>query len=158
MESNNNRYTHFFRYASKLLFAFLFVLLTTEVHSQQNLSVIANHEGTPSELSFSELKSVFMGEKQRWGSGKKVVIALMKTRHKIGEEVCDKVYNMKPDQMNKFWLSLVFQGKASAPYFFNTTSELQDFVAQNPGAIGIIEESVNTSDIKTVAINGKKSL
>lgn len=151
---------HFPSFIPKIALAILLVFLWPRVYAQQNLSVIANQEGTPASLSFSELRSVFLGEKQRWSSGKKVVIALLKTTHnnKVGLAICDRIYDMKPDEMNKYWLALVFQGRASAPYFFNTTSELQDFVAQNPGAIGIIDESVNTADIKTVIVDGKKTL
>ena len=140
---------------------FLSLLLTTavtKVCAQQSLSVVANQKGAPSELSFKELKSIFLGEKQRWDAGNKVLIALMKTNTKLGLTVCNKVYDMKPDQMNKYWLALVFQGKVSAPYYFNSTTDLQNFVAQNPGAVGILDESVDNSEIKTVAVDGKKSI
>lgn len=157
MKSNTDIYMNFANRASKVVFGLLFIFLATKAHSQ-SLAVIANPEGTPSELSFSDLKSVFMGERQRWSSGKKVLIALLKTRNKIGVDVCDKVFNMKPDEMNKYWLALVFQGKASAPYFFNSTADLQDFVADNPGAIGIIDDSVTSADIKTILVDGKKVL
>ncbi|WP_373513254.1 hypothetical protein [Persicitalea sp.] len=140
-----------------LILSFLF-LMATQAHAQQSLSVIANQEGAPAELSSKELKSVFRGEKQRWDAGNKILIALMKTNTKLGLTVCDKVYGMKPDQMNKYWLALVFQGKVSAPYYFNSTTDLQNFIAQNPGAVGILDESVDTSEIKTVAVDGRKSI
>lgn len=144
----------------KIVLVLLLSLLVPRAYAQQSLAVIANKEGTPTSLSFSELKSVFMGEKQRWSSGKKVVIALLKTTHnnKVGLEVCDRIYDMKPDEMNKYWLALVFQGRASAPYFFNSISELKDFIAQNPGAIGIIDESMSTADVKTIVVDGKRTL
>jgi ABC-type phosphate transport system substrate-binding protein len=153
-------YMYITDYVPKIFLSCLLVLVMTRAYSQQSLAVIANQEGPPASLSFSELKSVFLGEKQRWSSGNKVIIALIKTtnNNKVGLAVCDKIYRMKPDEMNKYWLALVFQGRASAPFFFNTTTELQNFVAQTPGAIGIIDENMNTSDIKTVVVDGKKSL
>ena len=142
----------------RLVLSFLVMMAVTQAYSQESLSVIANQEGAPTELSFKELKSVFLGEKQRWDAGNKVMIALMKTNTKLGLTVCSKVYGMKPDQMNKYWLALVFQGKVSAPYYFNSSTDLQNFVAQNPGAVGILDESVNNSEIKTVSVDGKKSI
>ncbi len=134
-------------------------LFITATHTYaQSLSVIANQEGAPAELSSKELKSVFRGEKQRWDAGNKILIALMKTNTKLGLTVCNEVYGMKPDQMNKYWLALVFQGKVSAPYYFNSTTDLQNFIAQNPGAVGILDERVDTSEVKTVAVDGKKSI
>ena len=141
-----------------LLMSFLSLAAVTQVCAQETLSVVANQKGAPSELSFKELRSVFLGEKQRWDTGNKVLIALMKTNTKLGLTVCNRVYDMKPDQMNKYWLALVFQGKVSAPYYFNSTTELQNFVAQNPGAVGILDESIDNSEIKTVAVDDKKTI
>jgi len=121
------------------------------------LSAISNQKGSPSAMNFSELKSIFKGEKQRWPDGTKISIALMKTNNPVGQNICKKIYDMSGDELNKFWLALVFQGKVSAPNFFNSVDELEEFVAQNPGAIGIVNEQANTSAIKTLTINGKKT-
>jgi hypothetical protein len=43
------------------------------------------------------------------------------------------------DQLNKFWLALVFQGKAKAPVFYGSSTDVENYVAQNPGAIGVVE-------------------
>ena len=123
-----------------------------------NLTVITNQNGSPSELKFSQLKSILMGEKQRWPGGTKITIALMKTNTAAGKNTSRKIYDMSGDELNKFWLALVFQGKAQAPAFFNSAADLQNFVAKNPGSIGIIDQVIPSDEIKTVIIEGKKSL
>ena len=143
---------------STLVVMCFFLLKFSPAQAQQSLYVIANQKGAPASLSSTELISVMKGERQRWADKNKVVIALIKTNNPLGEAISTKVFDMKPDELNKYWLALVFQGKASAPVFFHTVSELQNFVAQNLGAIGIIDQPVNTPEIKTVAVNGKKSL
>ena len=122
------------------------------------LTVISNQNGSPASMKFSELRSVFMGEQQRWRSGTKITIALMKTNTPAGKNTSQKIYGMSSDELNKFWLALVFQGKAQAPNFFNSATELENFVAQNPGAIGILDQFNANDDIKTVMVEGKKSL
>src|SRR6476659_2729473 len=122
------------------------------------LTVISNQNGSPSSMKFSELRSVFMGEQQRWRSGTKITIALMKTNTPAGKNTSQKIYGMSSDELNKFWLALVFQGKAQAPNFFNSAAELENFVAQNPGAIGIVDQLDANDGIKTVLVEGKKSL
>ena len=99
-----------------------------------------------------------MGEQQRWRNGTKITIALMKANTTAGKNTSLKVYGMSGDELNKFWLALVFQGKASAPNFFNSAAELENFVAQNPGAIGILDQVALNDEIKTIAVEGKKSL
>jgi hypothetical protein len=44
--------------------------------------------------------------------------------------------------MQKFWLSLVFQGRANPPIFLDTDEEIIIYVQKNPGSIGVIHEGV----------------
>jgi hypothetical protein len=141
----------------KILLLALFIAASLSVKAQENLTVIGNQTGSPSELRFSELRSVFMGEKQRWKGGVKITIALMKTNTAAGKNTSRKIYDMSGDELNKFWLALVFQGKAQAPLFFNSAVDLQNYVAKNPGAIGILDQVVSSDEIKTISIEGKKS-
>lgn len=126
-----------------------------EVYAQETISVIGNSKGVPTTMNFNEFKNVMKGEKQRWSDGTKIVIALMKTGTPVGQVSSKKIYNMSGDELNRFWLALVFQGKASAPTFFNSLSELEAFVAQTPGAIGIVKRAPS-NESKLVAIDGKK--
>lgn len=135
----------------------LFLFVSVSSFGQENLTVIGNGKGAPTELKMSQLISVLKGEKQRWSDGTKVVIALMKTNTPVGTVTSKKVFNMSGDQLNKHWLALVFQGKADPPSFFNSVSELEMFVSQTPGAIGIIGQPATIAQ-KTIIIDGKKYL
>jgi len=124
---------------------------------QVSLSAIGNVSGAPAEMKQTELKAILMGEKQRWKNGKRIVIALMKTNTALGKTTSTKIYDMSGDELNKYWLSLVFQGKAQAPVFFTSVSDLQNFVAQNPGAIGIVDKPIASNEVRAVMIDGKSS-
>ena len=121
----------------------------------ESLTVICNQKGTPSAMKLSELKAVMKGEKQRWNSGTKVTVALMKTTTAGGKNTAQFIYNMSGDALLKFCLGLAYQGNAHAPKFFNTTSELENFVAQNPGAIGVIDQPLTNNELKIIKIDGK---
>lgn len=92
----------------------------------------------------------------RWPDGTKVIIALLKSSTPIGVSTSKKIYNMSANELNKYWLALVFQGKADAPNFFNSESELEDFVSQTNGAIGVITRP--TANNKVILIDGKRFL
>jgi hypothetical protein len=137
--------------------AFLFLSVTARSQTEM-LTVISNDKGAPAELKLSDLKSIFLGEKQRWRNGNKISIALMKTSTPAGMYTCKKIYDMSSDELKKFWLALVFEGKADAPAFFNTTAELENFVAENPGAIGIIDQQPASADTHIILVDGRKTL
>ena len=124
---------------------------------ETELTIVGNNQSVPSEMNLSQLKSVLRGERLRWNDGSKVVIALMKTNTSVGTNTCQKLYKMSGNELNKYFLALVFQGKVKAPTFFNSESELEYFVAQTPGAIGVLNKTVDSS-LKTILVDGKKQI
>jgi hypothetical protein len=142
-----------------IIFGFLSAFALQAVRAQDGpLTVIANPKSVPSEMKMTQVKSILKGEKLRWDDGTKVVIALMKTNTPVGSKTCRKVYNMSENEVNKYFLALVFQGKVKAPTFFNSVSDLEAFVAETPGAIGVIEKASSGASIKTVMVDGKRQI
>ena len=121
------------------------------------LMVVSHYKGALGSMKMSELKSVFKGERQRWNDGTKVSIVLMKTTTPVGQSTCEKIYNMSGDKVKRFWLGLSFSGKADPPKFCDSITELETFVAQNPGAIGIVDKVSAEVNLKTIMIDGKNS-
>ena len=144
--------------SNKFLLIVLMICTGFVAKSQQPaLVAVGNSADVPADMKFSELKSILMGERQRWKNGDKILIALMKTNTPAGKTISAKIYDMTGDELNKFWLALVFQGRAQAPSFFNSADELEKFVAQNPGAIGILDKPADHPDIRPITINGQKT-
>ena len=139
------------------LLCFVFFICTSNVNAQDMLTVIGNNKGVPAQMRMNQLVSVLRGERQRWSDGTKVVIALMKTNTPVGMVTLRKVYNMTENEFNKKWLALVFQGKADAPTFFNSVTELENFVSQTPGAIGILN-SISNNSTRSITVEGKKGI
>jgi ABC-type phosphate transport system substrate-binding protein len=151
-----NKFIHY------ILPAILFVLLSlTGVQSiqaqDQAIMVIANDKGVPTSMTMKELKSVMLGEKQRWADGTKVSIAFMKANTAVGSATAKKIMGMTGDQLNKFWLALVFQGKAKAPVFYGSSTDVENYIAQNPGAIGVVEAGYTLKSGHVVTIDSKKT-
>ncbi len=146
----------------KILLSFIVIASILSLSSatsvdEPNIMVIANEKGAPTTLTIKELKSIFQGEKQRWNDGTKISIAFMKSSTPVGSATSNKVLKMSGDQLNKFWLALVFQGKAKAPFFYGTASEVENYVSQNAGAIGVVEAGYQAKGVKVISIDGKKS-
>ena len=146
----------------KILLSFIVIASILSLSSatsadEPNIMVIANEKGAPTTLTMKELKSIFQGEKQRWNDGTKISIAFMKSSTPVGSATSNKVLKMSGDQLNKFWLALVFQGKAKAPFFYGSASEVESYVSQNAGAIGVVEAGNQVKGAKVISIDGKKS-
>jgi len=133
------------------------MLLSSPTSAQDGLTIIGNLESVPAEMDMAQLQSILKGEQMRWSDGIKVKIALMKTNTPIGKLTSEKIYNMSGNELNKYFLALVFQGKVKAPAFFNSVNELEAYVAQTPGAIGVVQNT-SSDQIKVVVVDGKKQI
>jgi hypothetical protein len=121
------------------------------------LTVIGNSKGVPSAMKMSDLKSVFLAERQRWNDGTKVIIAMIKSTTPLGKVVSKRIYSMSGDEVRGFWAGISFAGKFESPVTFNTVGELESYVAQNPGTIAIMDRPSESAEVKTILIDGKKT-
>lgn len=143
----------------KFLFGLLVCFISVAATAQDaELVVIGNQKGAPATIKFSELKSILKCEQQRWHNGSKVSVAVMKPNTDIGKLTCEKILQLSATEANKFWALLSFAGKEGAPHTFSSVTDLQNYVSQNPGAIGIISKSDNLPDTQVIMIDGKKTI
>lgn len=115
----------------------------------QNVVYFGNEVGMTS-MTNAKIQRVFTGKETLWKNGKTVVICLPGTKSAKAQEVYTKVYNKSVKEVQKFWLSLVFQGRAKSPVFFDSEQEMVDFVKRTPGAIGVF-----TADKKSLIPSGQ---
>lgn len=141
-----------------LIILILAGLLSFGTTIESKLAVISHQNGAPKEITFSNLQTILRGEKPRWEDGTKVRIALMKPRTNIGELTARKIYQMSANELNKYWLALVFQGRTSPPKFFNYEEELTKYIQETEGAIGVISFSDQLNEADLVYVNGKSSI
>ena len=80
----------------------------------------------------------------------------MKSSTPVGSLVSKKVFFMTDEQLNKYFLTLVFQGKISAPVFFETESDLSNYISLHEGAIGIVGTEIKNKG-KIILIDGKSN-
>jgi len=136
-----------------LVMALLMLIGAAPVDQQQTKLIVIGHaETTPDEISWEELVKVMKGQRPRWADGAKARIALMKPKTSVGALTAKKVYNMSTQELSKYWVAMVFEGKTSPPEFFSDEADLIKFVNKTEGAIGIISQ--NEQPVKVILVNG----
>ena len=101
------------------------------------LTIIGNKIGA-TQLKAQEARNTFRANTTTWSNNLAVTIALPSTKSTTSEPMARLIYGTRPSSVQKFWLSLVFQGRATPPNFFDTDQELIQFVQRTPGAIGVV--------------------
>lgn len=121
-----------------------------------SISVFANDKGAPANLTMKDLRAIIQGEKQRWPDGTRISLAFMKTTTPAGNSTARKLLSMSGDQLNKYWLALVFQGKATAPLFFNSAQDLDNYLSSTPGSLGVVE-AASSLKARQIFVDDQKS-
>lgn len=125
----------------KQLLLLLLLAATTPLLSwAQNGVPIGNDIGTES-LTDKKLKSIFLGNKSLWNNGNNVIVVLPSSNSSSFESLAEWALGLSGFEYQKHWLSLVFQGRINAPVFLKDEAEVIEYVANHPGAIGIIYSS-----------------
>ena len=143
---------------SKVKIFFLFLVLVSGIFNKQLFAqnnwqssyvVIANNIGTP-KLSGEYVANTFKGKYSLWSNGESVTIVLPSSKSPQASDFASKVMGMSVSGMQKYWLSLVFQGRANPPVFLESNSDIIQYIARTSGAIALIP--VNTPDIPAYLI------
>lgn len=118
----------------------------------QNFQVVGNQTGL-STITKVELISVFKPKNNRWDNNKPVIIVLPGAASTIRDDVAQQIYSNSFVAVQKYWLSLVFQGRFNAPFFFNTDEETLSFIRKTPGSIGFVSTATGVPEDLLIKLN-----
>ncbi len=116
-----------------------------------SVKVIANPSVKASSVSASELKSVFLQEKNSLADGTHVEPVLEKggaAHDAFLKEYLDKT----DDALQRYYRSLVFTGKGSMPKTVSSDAEVVAYVAKTKGAVGYVSAGASTDGVKTLDV------
>ena len=99
--------------------------------------ILANSTGL-TELDSASLRAVFRGERTQWPSDRRVTVVLPSSRAGFAESVARTLFRNSPGGVQRYWLALVFQGRAAPPVFVDSAEETVAIVRRTPGAIAIL--------------------
>jgi len=134
-----------------LLFFFLFIGLIHAQSQTTNFQIIGNSTGLK-EVSLKECKSIFKGKYSNWKTNEQVIIVLPTSKNDVSQVVAKVIFDGTVKSMQKYWLSLVFQGRSNPPIFLENDQETIQFIQKNPGAIGFISNEIRAPKGLTIDI------
>lgn len=99
--------------------------------------VVAN--GTDlSELSVPEVRRIFRGEQSIWPTKQPVTVVLPSARADFTDLFARQALGMTRAAMQRYWLAIVFQGRANPPVPQDSAAEVLAYVQRTPGAVGLV--------------------
>jgi len=96
--------------------ALLFATSPMAAQGKTNDLAIVVHPETPvTKLTFSELRQVFLGERQYWTKDVPIVLLVRAPTSAERDAVLNVIYQMKEPQFKQYWIAKIFRAELSSP-------------------------------------------
>lgn len=123
---------------------------------QGDLAIIVNKSNPVGELSFAELRNVFLAEKNHWSNGRRVTVVMRDPGQPERAAVLRLIYRMSESDFNRYFLHATFTGEVvSAPKRLATSAGVRRFVFNVPGAIGYVRADEVDDSVKILRVDGR---
>ena len=114
--------------------------------------VLVGHKGLAGEkLTPATLKAVLLGKKVSWEGSGRITLAVLKGGA-AADEFLRTAVEMTSGQFNNHWRRLVMTGGGTPPKSFEKEEDLRRFVAETPGAVGFIDQSVVDATVSVLSV------
>jgi ABC-type phosphate transport system substrate-binding protein len=120
--------------------------------AQGQTKVIVSTEVEVSAISQAEVARIYLGKKTFWDSGARIQPSLLDEKSPVTESFLEDNLKKTVRQFRAYWKRHLFSGQGTAPKTFTSSKLVADFVAANPGAIGIVDGSYADDRVKFIEL------
>jgi ABC-type phosphate transport system substrate-binding protein len=115
------------------------------------------HPDTPiSNLSLSDVRKVFLGDRQYWSTNIPVVLLIRAPVARERDVVLKIIYQMSESQFKQYWIAKIFRAEAAtAPKVVYSNDMANQLVTAIPGAIAFIDRKDVKPGSKVVRVDGR---
>lgn len=131
---------------SPFLKAFLGLVLWAASASAQ-VAIIAHKDVPLDSLNRAQLTDFYSCELKMWGKNLPVVVVDMRLQSAV-KDAFYKFLGMTASRMKSIWLKKMLMGEGVEPLVVKSEEEMLKKVASTPGALGFVDASTATNEVK----------
>jgi ABC-type phosphate transport system substrate-binding protein len=127
-------------------------------HAQavEPLAVVVNKGNPLSEVSISDLRRIYRGQRFRWSNGRRVTLVMRDPGTPERDAMLRVLYGIGEEEYRRVFLQAIFAGEAGdAPKMLASPNGVLRFVFNVPGAIGYVRASEADSSVKILRVDGR---
>src|SRR6266403_2430798 len=108
-----------------------------------DVAVVVGPDTPVDNLSFSDVRKLFMGDRQYWSSNLRVTLLIRAPAARERDVVLKSIYGMTEAQFRQYWISKIFRLEASiGPKIIYSTDMATELVSAIPGAVTFLDAAV----------------
>ena len=122
---------------------------------EQSLAIVVNRANPVDNVSFHELRKIFLGRRSHWPNGRRIAVAMLDYGQPERETVLEHIYEMDESSYRNYFLRGMFRGEVfMSPKTLASPTVVRKFVFNAPGAIGYLRASDVDDSVKVLRIDG----
>ena len=107
-----------------------------------DVAIVVGPDTPVDDLSFSELRKLFLGDRQFWNTNHRVTLLIRAPVARERDVVLKTIYQMTEAQYRKYWISKVFRAEATTgPKIVFSNSMASELVLSLPGSVAFVDAS-----------------
>jgi ABC-type phosphate transport system substrate-binding protein len=141
--------------ASLALIAFVAGASPASAQTRGDLAIVVHPDTPVSDLSFTELRQVFLGERQYWNANVPVVLLIRAPTSAERDAVLNVIYQMREPQFKQYWIAKIFRAEmTSPPKVVYSNESANQLVSSIPGTIAFMAANDVKPGVKVLRIDG----
>ena len=131
--------------------------MASEATAQRGPVAIIAHPGvTADDLSFAQLRNVFLGEQQFWGNGQRITLLVRAPDAYERDLILEEVYEMNERRFRQYWIGKIFRSEVvSGPKVVYSAEMAHQLAQALPGAITFMRSAEVPAGAHILRIDGK---
>jgi hypothetical protein len=118
------------------------------------LVIVVNRSNPVDDLSFDELRRIFLGNRSHWSNGRRITLVMREPGEPERKTILRDVCGMNEDQFKNHFVHGLFTGEILvSPKILASPVGVRKFIFNVPGAIGYLREGDVDDSVKVVRID-----
>jgi phosphate transport system substrate-binding protein len=118
------------------------------------LAIVVNRSNPVTELSFEEVRRIFLGNRSHWPNGRRITLVMREPGEPERKTVLRDVCGMNEDQFKNHFVHGLFTGEILvSPKILASPVGVRKFIFNVPGAIGYLRVGDVDDSVKVVRID-----
>lgn len=115
--------------------------------------IVVARDNPLTSLDRAELVDIYLGRLSRFPNGGRAIPIDQREGTAARDEFYSDYLGQSPAQIKAHWSKLIFTGRGQPPRSLPDGPAMVEFVAENPEAIGYVDEQHINSDVRIVSID-----
>jgi ABC-type phosphate transport system substrate-binding protein len=130
-------------------------LLADDAASQSPIAIVVHRLSPVENLSFQELRSIFLADRQFWPDRTRITLLVRAPQSDERTFILDRIYQMSEAQFRHYWIAKMFRAEVPrGPKIVFSTGMALDLVVAIPGSISFARVDAVSDDVKVIRIDG----